>query len=96
MNNKTKTIYAEDVEFNYEGGTGGDAGLGFNAKCPDCRDSINVAEGQWWDSICSCGYKWCLSSIKVEAEKEIEIKPTVILCKSGEIETARKIIDGTS
>ena len=63
------TIYAKDIEFNYEAGTGGDAGIGFKAKCPDCDGSINVAEGQWWDSICECGYKWDLC-ITIEADKD--------------------------
>ena len=65
-----KTIYAQDIDFNYEAGTGGDAGLGFTARCPDCGDTcINVAEHQWWESICSCGLNWRLS-ISVVAEKE--------------------------
>ena len=68
---KTETIYAKEVAFNYEAGTGGDAGLGFAGYCPDCGGKVNVAEHQWWDSHCECGYNWHLESIKVTAEKEI-------------------------
>ena len=65
-----KIYAAEDILFNYEAGTGGDAGLGFIANCPICKMTVRVAEHQWWTSICSCGLHWKLN-IEITAEKEI-------------------------
>ena len=64
-----KTIYAEDVEFNYEGGTGGDGGLSFKGFCPECNYQVIVAEHYWQKSLCDCGLNWKLS-IEITAEKE--------------------------
>lgn len=46
-----------------------DAGQGFKGYCPKCRDEINVAEMQWWESKCSCGYVWYLS-LKIITDDE--------------------------
>ena len=40
--------------------SGGDAGVIYTMRCEDCGDKINVAEYQWWDTKCSCGYRWSL------------------------------------
>jgi len=66
-----KTIYAEDMEFNYAAGTGGDAGIGFNGRCPECKAEVNVAQHQWWDAVCECDYQWHLNiTIEAEIKKE--------------------------
>lgn len=41
-------------------GAGGDAGVTYKMRCEDCGDEITVAEKQWWDTKCSCGYVWSL------------------------------------
>ncbi len=64
-----KTIYAEDIQFNYEGGTGGDAGIGYYGRCPECKAEVKVTENQWWGEVCECGYQWQLN-VKIEAEKD--------------------------
>ena len=71
-------IYGDNVKFNPEGG--GDAGVGFTAKCPDCKETIKVAEYQWWKSICGCGIQWHLNII-VKAEKSQQTKETTMKLK---------------
>lgn len=42
--------------------SGGDAGLTYSAKCPDCKGEFMVAEMQWWTATCGCnGRSWQLS-----------------------------------
>ncbi len=61
----SKTIYADNIEHAEQS----DAGESFHAQCPECKGSVHVAESQWWDSICECGYTWRLS-ISIEAEEQ--------------------------
>ena len=48
-------IYAKEIEFK---NTGGDAGMIYNIICPECKETIKVAEYSWWDTECECGYTW--------------------------------------
>ena len=50
--------YAYDLEFQH---SGGDAGVVYSFRCPDCDMMIEVAESMWWDNTCECNVKWDLS-----------------------------------
>lgn len=60
-------IYAADVSV--DGNWPADAGYGFIGKCPICGHTIHVAESQWWETRCSCGYTWILD-IKIVGIKD--------------------------
>lgn len=61
-------LEADNVELKHD--SHGDAGQGFNGNCPKCGWEIHVAESQWWESKCSCGYVWHLELRIVTDEDE--------------------------
>lgn len=60
------TVHAINIELQ---STGTDAGICVEAQCPDCHETITVAEKQWWESKCECGRVWNMD-IDVYAERE--------------------------
>lgn len=62
----SKRIYAinEELETHET-----DSRITFKAQCPECGEQFRVAESQWWEPRCDCGYIWCLE-INIYTEKE--------------------------
>ena len=50
-------IEAKEIEFVC---SGGDAGNTYKIQCPECKQTIEVAECGWWNAVCSCDYTWDL------------------------------------
>ena len=36
----------------------GESGTQYTIACPICKEQIICAEYGWWNTKCSCGYKW--------------------------------------
>ena len=51
----------------------GDAGICLTGYCPKCGDRVEVAEHQWWRSICSCRIEWSLHFHIESDEPEDEV-----------------------
>lgn len=45
-------VYDVELSQHYE------AGSMMVFRCPKCGDEISVAKYGWWDTKCSCGYRW--------------------------------------
>lgn len=41
-------------------GEGGDCGRWVEIQCPECQDTVCLAEYGWWDTHCQCGRDWSL------------------------------------